>query len=162
MSNRVPSDDWKDLDDETRHGFWYAGKWIVAAIVFIVVVSAALWAFGVFSSDIKGRGDAERTKNSAGNRIAAQEGFHVLLAQVTTSDQRLDGLRDAHEADPTDVIAKTNYTGAVAFCIQARNDYNAETQKFTREAFRDANLPELLDPADPKYDCKPTPKETPK
>lgn len=154
--------EFEELHYDTRHGFWYVAKWGVAVVLLIVVISAGLWGLGVFSSDVKGRGDAARTKNSGTNRIAAQERFESMYADVLASDQRLDILYQARQAAPESVVASTNYTGAVTYCISVRNSYNAEARKYTAEQFRASDLPEKLDPADPKTDCKETKEETPK
>lgn len=150
---------WRELNDETRHGFWYSARWIVAVVLLAVVISAGLWALGVVGASTKGKGDAYRTKESGTNRIAAQERFETTYADVLASDQRLDILHLARQAAPEDAYAATRYTGAVAYCISARNGYNAEARKYTAEQFRASDLPEKLDPADPATDCKETQKE---
>ncbi len=143
-----------ELDYDTRHGFWYVAKWGVAFVVLIVVVVGGLWALGVVAAPWQGKGDAYKTKESGTNRIAAQERFETMYADVIASDERLDVLAAAHKADPADVVAATNYTGAETYCIKVRNEYNAEARKYTAEQFRASDLPEKLDPEAPKTDCK--------
>lgn len=163
MSNRVPKDDWDDLDNETRLGFWYGLKWVVAIILAVLVIVAGLWALGVFSSDIKGRGDAVREKYSAGNRIAAQEGFQADYNEILAADRRIDALWDAWRGNPADRIERINYTGAVNYCIGLVGAYNARAEKFTQQEFRDAELPRHIGTDKPESDCKRTQnQETPK
>lgn len=151
--------EFRELDYDTRHGFWYAAKWVIAIVLLVVVITAGLWALGVVSAPWKGKGDAYKTKESGTNRIAAQERFETMYADVIASDQRLDILHLARQAAPDSVIAQSNYTGAVAYCIDVRNSYNAEARKYTAEQFRASDLPAKLDPADPATDCKETTKE---
>ncbi len=155
--------DWKKFDDETRQGFWYGWKWIAASILAIVVIIAGLWGLGVIAAPWQGKGEAYKQKESGTNRIAAQERFETMYADVLASDQRLDILAQAKKDSPDSVVAVSNYTGAVAYCIQIRNDYNAEARKYTAEQFRASDLPAKLSPTDPTTDCKETvKKETPK
>lgn len=154
--------EWKALHDETRHGFWYAARWVIAIILLIVVIVAGLWVLGVVSAPWKGKGDAFKTKESGTNRIAAQERFETMYADVLASDQKLDGYAAAKKAAPEDVVTQTNYTGGVSYCITVRNAYNAEARKYTAEQFRASDLPASLSATDPKTDCKETKEETPK
>jgi hypothetical protein len=155
--------DWDDLDNQTRHGYWYAIKWAIAILLASLVIAAGLWALGVVSSGVKGQGDAVRQKNSAGNRIAAQEGFQANYNEILAADRRIDVLWAAWQDDRTDPIAKTNYTGAVTYCVGLVGDYNARAEKYTQEAFRDANLPRHIGTDDAATDCKRTQnQETPK
>lgn len=139
-----------------RGGSWRIGLWIIGVIVFCLIVGAGLWSFGVFTSDIKGRGDAIKEKNSATNRINKQERFEDMYADILASDQRLDVLAKQVALDPKSQVAQTNFTGATTYCIQVVNDYNAEARKYTAEAFRAADLPAKIDQQDPATDCKET------
>lgn len=152
---------WYDSDNPTtvvRGGSWRAAIWITLAVVFVLALSAGIWALKVASSDAKGQGDAARTKNSGANRIAAQARFEDLYAGIKAADERIDVMAVAKKADPKDVVAATNYTGAINYCIQQRADYNAEARKYTAEQFRAIDLPAQIDSNDPAFDCKETSK----
>lgn len=147
---------WYDSDNPTtvvRGASWRSAIWIALAVVFILAVSAGIWALKVGTSDVKGQGDAARTKNSGTNRIAAQERFEELYAGVKAADQRLDSLAAAKKADPKDFVAATTYTGAVNYCIDLRAQYDADARKYTAEQFRAVDLPAQIDQLDPAFDC---------
>jgi hypothetical protein len=63
--------------------------WLIVLVIIALalVTSALLWGLGVFTSDIKGQGDAQRIKNSAPNRIAAQEQFETRYPVVVDGPQ---------------------------------------------------------------------------
>lgn len=131
------------------------GAAAVGGLVLIAAIAIGFWAFRVATSDVKGSGDAEIRKNSATNRIAAQERFEQLHAEIIASDQRIDVLADAVKADPS-YTNQTNLTGATTFCLSVVADYNAEARKFTAQEFRAADLPAQIDAIDPATDCKGT------
>lgn len=150
---------WYDSDNPTtvvRGASWRSAIWITLAVVFILALAGGIWAIKVATSDVKGQGDAARTKNSGTNRIAAQAWFEDTYAGIKAADERVDVMAEARKADPKDVVAATNYTGAVNYCIQLRADYNAEARKYTAEQFRSADLPAQIDSTDPSFDCKET------
>lgn len=150
---------WYESDNPgrvVRGGSWRLGLFVIAVVLFVGAIGVGAWLFSVGTSDIKGQGDAERTKNAAGNRIAAQEGFEQAYADVKAADQRIDVMAIARKADPADVVARTNYTGSITYCIQVRADYDARARKFTQGEFRAADLPYQIDPRDPATDCKET------
>lgn len=150
---------WYESDNPTRvarGASWRIGVWIVAAVLFFAVIGIAIWGFKVGTSDVKGQGDAVRQKNSGTNRIAAQERFESLYAEIKAADRRLDPLAAAVKADPTSHVAQTNLAGAVSYCIGVVADYNAEARKYTSEDFRAVDLPEQIDDLNPETDCQET------
>lgn len=79
---------WYESDNPStvvRGGSWRLALWIIFVVLFIGLISVGIWAFGVGTSDVKGRGDAYQTKNSGTNRIRAQEEYvqtyNDILAQ---------------------------------------------------------------------------------
>lgn len=137
-----------------RSGTWRVMVYIVAFVVFFGAIGVGLWAFGVFTSDVKGRGDATKIKNSGTNRIAAQERFEDMYADVLAADRRIDAQFNALKLDPDSSVAKINYNGAVNYCIEVVADYNAEARKYTAEQFRSTDLPAQIDDLDSTTDCK--------
>lgn len=155
---------WYDSDNPDRVGraLTFRGVLLILLLVAVVAgISISIWAFQVGTSEIKGAGDVKRTNNSAPNRIAAQEKFEKLYADVKAADQRIDTFAQAKQENPDDYTARVNYTGAVSFCGQVVADYNAEARKITSADWRSMDLPEQIDSSDPATDCKPS-KETTK
>jgi hypothetical protein len=151
------SDKWYESDNPSkvaRGGTWRAMIWVGCVLAFIALISVGTWAFKVATSDVKGQGDATIQKNAGSNRIAAQERFESMYADIVAADQKIDVFAQAVAASPADKTAQTNLTGTKAYCIQARNDYNAEARKYSAEQFRSADLPYTIDITDPTTDCK--------
>lgn len=144
---------WHESNNPDRVGF-SIGLRVLLIVAVVALIAAGVWGFRVVTSDAKGQGDAVRTKNSGTNRIAAQERFEELYAGIKAADERVSVMAAAKKSDPSDVIASTNYAGAVNYCIQIRADYNAEARKYTAEQFRAADLPAQIDSLDPAFDCK--------
>jgi hypothetical protein len=152
---------WYENDNPARvvrGASWRGAIWITCAVVFVLALSAGIWALKVGTSDVKGQGDATSRKNSGTNRVAAQERFEELFANVKAADQRIDVMATAKQAAPDDVVAQANYTGAINFCIQTVADYNAEARKFSAQDWRAPDLPHQIDPLDKTTDCKGTSK----
>ena len=148
-----------ELDYDTRHGFWGAWKGIGGCVVAVVAVVVVLWGAGVLWAGPKGAGDAHKTNESGTNRIAKQEMFEQLYADIQVADQRVNTFFLAlHASGGESYTAKVEYTGAVNACNQLVGNYNAEARKYTAADWRDNNLPESIDQTDPKFDCKETTK----
>jgi hypothetical protein len=128
--------------------------WSIAALVAVVVISIGVWAFRVATSDIAGQGNATIQKNSANNRIAAQERFEQLYQDIQAADARIVVAKATLDTKPKDRTLLTNYTGSVNFCLQLVADYNANSRKFTQEDFRSIDLPYQIDTLSPSTDCK--------
>lgn len=127
-------------------------KGAAAAVALLIVLIVGGWGFKVLTSDIKGQGDAIVTKNSAGNRIAAQEGFHKRYQDILATDRKLDLL--AEQARSGDKTAQQTYVGVRSYCESVVGDYNAKARAYTAQDFRDADLPAQIDPLDHATDCK--------
>ena len=144
----------KDVVKESaRWGLW---AWIVS-LVALAVIGGIIWLiFGLntATSDIRGRGGAIQNKNSAVNRVAAQQQFETDWQDILAADRRIDVLYQVLQGDPKDPVAQTNYSGAVLICQQNVADYNALAQQYLSKDFRPANLPETIDNTDPTTDCK--------
>jgi hypothetical protein len=128
--------------------------WSIAALVAVAVISIGFWAFRVATSDIAGQGNATIQKNSANNRIAAQERFEQLYQDIQAADARIVVAKATLDTKPKDKTFLTNYTGSVNFCLQLVADYNANSRKFTQEDFRSIDLPYQIDTLNSSTDCK--------
>lgn len=151
---------WYASDDPgrvARGAGWRIGVVVLVLIAVSAVIGAVAWGVGVATSDVHGKGQATRQINDVDNRLFAQTNFVQLYNDVQSYDQRLDqAARDkaSHAGAPDASFWDTNYTGLVNQCISTRNDYNAAAKKITQAKFRDAGLPDELDPTDPRFDCK--------
>lgn len=121
--------------------FGMGALWVIGIVVLCGVIGISLWAFGVFTADIKGRGDVTRTNKSAVNRIAKQEMFEQLYADANGYKGKISVARDAVKADPSS-INNTNLTGIRQQCIDTVQQYNAEARKVTSRDWRSADLPD--------------------
>lgn len=151
---------WHESDNPTTvaRGFaWRSGVGIVVIVAFFGLLGAGIWALKVAFSDVKGAGDVVRKVNDGDNRIRAQEAFYALYNQVIAYDQQLDQAAADKAEHKGDTFYATNYSGLVKTCIDARNLYNANTNKVTQAKWLDPDLPFQLDPADSRFDCKETP-----
>lgn len=150
---------WYDSDDPNRvarGAAWFSLRWVVTAILVIGVIGIAIWGFRVLTSDAKGQGDAIIKKNEANNRIAAQERFEVLYADIKATDMKIDVWAAQVKASPNDKTAATNYASTITYCLSLRGEYDAEARKFTSEDFRAIDLPAQIDIYNPNTDCKET------
>ncbi len=150
-------DPWYGDDNPDRVARALGGRtavWIIAAVLFFALIGGVAWGVKVALSDTKGRGDSVRIKNSAPNRIAAQERFEQLYAEIQRSDASLDILAPAANAGGQ--AEKTQFTGAVTYCLSVVADYNAEARKYRSQDFRAIDLPAQIDTTSPAFDCKET------
>lgn len=158
MTNRLDRDqfrqDVRDANYAGRRTGLSAFTWVAVVIVAAVVFTAAIWAFKVATSDVKGAGDTKRKTNSAENRIAAQEHFQALFNQIKAYDQQLDQAAADKRDNPGDRYFAINYSGLVKQCIDARNQYNADANKITQAKWLDSGLPYQIDISTPETDCK--------
>lgn len=149
---------WYDSDNPStvvRGATWRVVLWVLAILAVVAVVSGLVWGFKVATSDVKGRGDAVVQKNSAENRVAAQERFEDLYQQVIAADRKIGPAKAAVKANPTQVN-QTNLTGLQNFCVQTVADYNAEARKYSKRDFRAVDLPQEISEFSetPQTDCK--------
>lgn len=135
-------------------GIGAVGFWIFTAIVVVGVITFFLWSFGVFTSGIKGAGDAEVIKNSAMNRIRQQEGFEQLYQDIKVADRNLTLTSIRASTHPNDDKTATEQIGQQIFCNQLVGDYDAKARKFSAEEFRAADLPKEIDETNTQTDCK--------
>lgn len=152
-------DEWKEIDSVTRSAGWRAGVWIIVGVVFFGLLGGLLWMFGVFTSDIKGKGEQVKIVNDAQNRTQAQEWFVAQYQLIQSTDAKLDGMKEQADAalDPSQkAILMSAFTGTKSRCLDMVAAYNAETQKVSKGKWLDASLPFSIDTSDPKFDCKET------
>lgn len=158
------SRDWQSREDDfeykpvrqTAKGIGWTGVLVALTIVVFGALGVAHWGFGVFTSDIKGQGDAVKVKNEAGNRIRAQEGFLDKYNAVIAADKNLTITAESLEKTPDSVKLQTELAGQKMVCNDQVSRYNADARKFTKQDFKDADLPDIIDETRPETDCKET------
>lgn len=138
---------WYDSDSPTRlawgFGRWFATIFIVITI-FSMLVTAAGWAFGVWTAPWKGRGEAYKKQQSAVNRVFAQQQFHDLNEDYQATLAKLPVYR---RSASTSYQAQVNYQGLVSHCMDVVAEYNAASKKYLTKDFKDYDLPVTLSPA---------------
>ncbi len=144
----------RDANAGARSAGWRAAIWIAAAVVFFGAIGVGIWWFKVATSEVKGAGDQTRIVNDGRNRIAAQEAFEQLYAQIQAYDRNLDQAAKDKTEHPGDAFYTTNYSGLVKTCNDAVGQYNADARKVSREKWIAPDLPYEIDLNDPKTDCK--------
>ena len=117
------------------------GAITLGTLTLIAALTIGTWLFGVWASDPIGQGEAIKTKNRSTNRIAAQERFEDMAADITAANQRITTTKAAAKANPDNYTMQVQATGAVTYCQQAVAQYNAEARKYTAAQFRASDLP---------------------
>lgn len=143
---------WYESDNPSvlaRSTAWRAGLAIIGIVVFVSLISAAVWGVNVLTSDPKGRGDAYRQKESANNRIFAQQSFEQRYADIQATVAKIGA---AEKVRTESSEAETRYEGLTSYCAQVVGEYNAAARSYTTQDFRSADLPSQLDPT---TDCEP-------
>jgi hypothetical protein len=128
--------------------FGVFAAWTIALVIFIGALSVGLWAFGVFSSDIQGAGNARKQKNAAVTRIGKQEQFEQLAADYNGYLVKITVAKDSvKSAVGEDVsLRQTELTGLRQICIDTAQQFNAESRKYTARDWKSAGLPLTLNP----------------
>lgn len=169
---------WDDFRRETPDGPSTLKVVVLAvvAVLFVIVLPLMLWAAGVFTSGIHGKGEAIKQKNNAGNWTSAQAQFERDYAdftkfqtQATGAQTTLDRFNQEHPVnpnagpgDPTEEHRSQlsdDLAGIVQQCGNTAADYNTAARSYLSSQFRAADLPPSLDPADctPVQTARPTP-----
>lgn len=129
-----------------------------------LVVVAVWWVVTVVLSGVKGSGDSVVKKNSSDNFISAQAGFvrdsqefQTDLVKIKDARQQLRDFESAHPSvgngTPYDPLAeqdsnlRTTVTGLTQTCQGTAADYNTRSKSYLSQDFKDAGLPDALDPA---------------
>jgi nitrate reductase NapE component len=146
--------EWREIDSASRSAGWRIALWTVLAVLFVGAIGGGIWYFKVATSDVKGTGDATRQINSGQNRIASQEAFEALYAQIQAYDRNLDQAAKDKAEHPGDSFYTTNYSGLVKQCNDAVGQYNADARKVSRAKWLTDDLPFEIDLNNPATDCK--------
>ena len=130
---------------DSAEGIGLAFIGTVVVIVLALIIGAGLWAFGVFTSGIKGAGDEQKQQNSVTNRVYWQNEFNNLDQNIQTYAAQIVTARAAATAHPGDTFYAQNLTGLVQECDIAVGQYNADTAKPIASPWLPAGLPTTID-----------------
>ena len=123
--------------------------WILVILLIVGVVGIGLWGFGVFTSDIKGAGGAIKQRNSTVNRVQKQEMFEQLAADYDGYLIKISQLKLVVATTSSDIdkeLRTTELLGVQQICVDAAQNFNAESRKYTSRVWKSAGLPASLDP----------------
>jgi len=134
--------------------FGWIAVWVLALILLFGSIGIGLWVFGVFTADIRGAGNAIKQRQSAVNRIQKQELFEQLaadyegyLSKIAIAEGALT--QAAKTGDSVNAgLRQTELLGLRQTCVDAAQQFNAESRKYTARIWKSAGLPLTLDPAD--------------
>jgi hypothetical protein len=126
----------------------YGALWIVIGIVFVLVLSIALWAFGVFTSDAKGTGDVIKHQNAASTREYWISKYNNDYQKLTADKANIATLGKAATAKGASAQDKQDYQGAQLVCNQDVQDYNGATQDLLGRKWLPDGLPASVNIAD--------------
>lgn len=140
-------------DGDVRPGrAWAYG--CLAALLLFVVLPVSLWAFGVFSSGVRGAGDVIKQNNDANNRIQAQATFNKLWGDIQSYHDNITASVAALKANPGDPYQRSVLTAQQQICRSAVQEYNADTLNTTMRDWRPAQDPAQVDS---NQECETTP-----
>jgi len=142
-----------DLGVSRRRMIGEAWFWILMVLLTAAIIGVGLWTFGVFTSDIKGAGGAIKQRNSTLNRVQKQEMFAQIAADYDGYIVKIEAQKTA-VATTIDKVDKslrqTELVGMTQVCIDAAQQFNSESQKYTSRVWKSAGLPATLDPRECK------------
>lgn len=121
--------------------------------VLVVLIVSALgfggWAFGIWFSGPKGAGEAIKQNNSKVNRIGQQEQFEQLAADYDGFVVKIKAGKAAVASAVTETdkqLRATELVGLRQVCVDAAQQFNANSRKYTARDWKSAGLPARLDP----------------
>jgi len=148
--------DRRDFDQVSRFAASRIILWSVVAVLVFGAIGGGIYWFKVATAPVKGWGDQQIIVNDGRNRVNAQEWFAGKYGYVKGQDAKLPGMRENLEATkgtPDEGLWRASLSGATNLCLQAIEEYNAESLKISRGQWKSPNLPFSLPDGD-TTDCK--------
>ncbi len=146
-------DDRRDIRQGTLFGMGYVTVIVIFFALLIGGLSIAHWGFGVWTSDIKGKGDAVKIKNDGLNRIQQQEKFEQFnadfdgyIVKIGTAKANLAAAKETPTKND-DPQREVELNGLIQICVDTAQNYNAAGRKYSARDFKASDLPAKLDPA---------------
>lgn len=112
---------------EARDAAEGAGLAFIAAVVAIILIGAltvGLWAFGVFTSGVKGNGDLQKQRNSAANRAHWSATFNSLDQQIAADQQMIANDKSVVAGPGATRQDQINLQGVTQNCLNDVAQYN--------------------------------------
>lgn len=97
----------------------------LTALLLFVVLPLSLWAFGVFSSSVKGTGDVRRDRGTAANREHWSALFTGAYSQLQADQQNITLAAQATKAPGADKQDAVNLEGVQQNCATDVAQYNS-------------------------------------
>lgn len=125
---------------------------VITLLLVAVAVGISTWAFGVFTADVKGAGEAIKQQRSGLTRVQKQEMFEQLAADFEGYVVKIGNAKEAVAiaqaagSKTTLELRETELIGLKQICVDAAQQFNAESRKYTARVWKSAGLPERLDP----------------
>lgn len=143
-------DEWGEAKRWTRKVFGLGVVVWLTIFVLVAAIGIGSWAASVAFSPVKGAGEAFKQKQSAVNRIQKQEMFEQLTADIDGYVAKISVARAAVTSATSEIdrgLRQTELIGITQTCIDAVQQYNAESRKYTSRDFKSAGLPYKRSPA---------------
>jgi hypothetical protein len=122
--------------------------WVIVAVVFVGLIGIGLWAFGVVTAPWAGQGGAFKQQQSVTNRVQSQALFEQIAADFDGYLVKIEIAVQA-EKDATGIdkeLRQTELLGLRQTCVDAAQQFNAESRKYLARVWKSAGLPASLDP----------------
>jgi len=122
--------------------------WIVVVIVLslVLVIAGLGWRYVIAGP--KGAVGAREQQQSAVNRVQKQEQFEQIAADydgyLVKIQVAVDAVGSASGIDKE--LRQTELVGLRQTCVDAAQQFNAESRKYTSRVWKSAGLPASLDP----------------
>lgn len=98
----------------------------IVVIVLLLALGIGLWAFGVFTSGIKGTGDLQRQRNSADNRAHWSSVFNGLNQQIGADQQKIIAAKQAATDPGATRQDQINLNGLIQNCLSNVAEYDGD------------------------------------
>lgn len=123
-------------DGDLRAGRLWAYT-VTAAVLLFVVLPISLWAFGVFTSGIRGAGDVTKQHNSGSNQVAQNTTLLGANATVLADEAKIRQMAGAQSTTQEQMALQ----GAEQVCDSDVQAYNADVQNILASGYLPAGLP---------------------
>lgn len=122
--------------------------WIGAVIVLAILLTLGGLGWRYVIAGPKGAVGAREQQQSAINRVQKQEQFEQIAADYDGYLVKIEVARDAAaSASGIDKeLRQTELVGLQQTCVDAAQQFNAESRKYTSRVWKSAGLPANLDP----------------
>jgi hypothetical protein len=115
---------------------------LVGGLLLVVALIAGGWGASVLLAGLIGQGEAHKQKESANNRVFAQERFRQLSEEYDATLTRIDQAAAVRGTSPE---AEVRFQGLQSYCTDVVAKYNTAATSYRLQDFRDADLPDRLD-----------------